>query len=220
VAFGQLRLLLERFELPAELPYQVVQAVEVDLQPGQLAFGPLPAAAMLGDAGGLLHELPPLLRPGLEHVVQMALADDGVERPAHAGVREQLLDVEQPARTPAQAVLAVAAPVEGPADLDLGGGQGDQAGRVVDDHLHLGQAEGLAGGAAGEDHVGHLGASQRVWTLFAQHPRDGVGDVRLPRAVRTDDDGHAGGELEDGLVRERFETAHAERTKEHLGFEA
>src|SRR5688500_16415292 len=63
----------------------------------------------------------------------------------------------------------------------------------------------------GEDHVLGLLAAQQLEALFAQHPTDGVGDVRFPGTVRTDDRGDALGrrgrrqEVQFGLFRERFE---------------
>ena len=54
--------------------------------------------AVLQDAGGLLDDEAPLLGLGVEHGVDLALADDHVLLAADAGVGEQLLDVEQPAR--------------------------------------------------------------------------------------------------------------------------
>src|SRR5439155_18147961 len=114
------------------------------------------AAAVLGDAGRLLDELPAVLRPRLEYLVQPTLADDGVQRPADARVRQDLLDVQQPAWAAAQPVLALTRSEDGPADLDLGRRNVDQAGGVVDDQLHLGHPELRPGRAPREDHVGHL----------------------------------------------------------------
>ena len=43
---------------------------------------------------------------------------------------------------------------------------------------------GGAAGRAGEDHVLHLAAAQRLRALLAEHPGDGVDDVGLAGAVR------------------------------------
>jgi len=183
VAASQFGLLLKGLELALQLGGDVVQPEEVLFETGQLTLGPLPAPAVLGDAGGLLDELPPLLGPGGQDVLQVALRDDGVEGAAEPAVGQQLLDVEQPARAPAEAVLALSGPEDGPAALDLGGGHGDQAGGVVDDQLHLRQPERGPPGAPGEDHVAHLGAPQRSNALLAQHPGERIGDVRLAGPV-------------------------------------
>src|SRR5205823_11700856 len=108
VPFGQLGLLLERLQPPAELARQILEAKQVALHPGQLPLRPLPATAVLRDPGRLLDELAPLLRPSRENLVQGALADDGMKRPSHARVGEQLLDVEKPAWPSAEPVLALA----------------------------------------------------------------------------------------------------------------
>ena len=52
-------------------------------------------------------------------------------------------------------------------------------------------AGGLAVACAGEDDVLHVDATQRSRRLLAEHPGDGVGDVRLSAAVRAHDGGNA-----------------------------
>ncbi len=214
---GHLRLLLERLELAAELGQHVLQAQEILVQPRQLALGPLLAATVLGDAGRLLDVPAPVLRAGLQDLLELALADDRVQRAADARLAQQLLDVEEAHDLAADPVLALARAEDRPAHLDLRHGHGDHAGRVVDHELHLGHAEGGAGRGSGEDHVGHLAAAERAGALFTEHPADRVHEVRLAGSVRTHDHGDAGGELENGLVRERLEAADRERAKEHPG---
>ena len=75
---------------------------------------------MLQDAGGLLDERPPILGPGAEHRVELALPDDDVQFTPYPAVAEQLLDVEQPARRPVHRVLALAAAIHEAADRHLG----------------------------------------------------------------------------------------------------
>ena len=65
---------------------------------GEPALGLLLAAPVLQDAGRLLDDQPPVLGPGVEHRVDLALGDDHVLLAADAGVGQELLDVEQPAR--------------------------------------------------------------------------------------------------------------------------
>src|SRR5581483_6385731 len=70
-------------------------------------------------------------------------------------------------------------------DIDLGGGV--EVGAAVDVGIDergrdLGHAGGLAVAGAGEDHVFHAGAAQRLGRLLTQDPGDGVRDVRLAAA--------------------------------------
>ena len=75
----------------------------------------------------------------------------------------------------------------------------------------LGHAGGLALARAGKDHVGHVRAAQALGALLAQHPADGVGDVRFAATVRTNDGRNAvTGELEFGAVAKRFEAQNLE----------
>ena len=92
---------------------------------------------------------------------------------------------------------------------------GRMPGRVVDREGDLGAAERGALGGAGEDDVVHLLAADRAGRLRAEHPGDGVDDVRLARPVGTDHDGDARLELQRRRVGERLETLEGERLQEH-----
>ena len=132
VAAGGVGLALERPELAAHLAQEVAEAGEVALGGGEAALGLLLALAVLQDAGRLLDDEAALLGPGVEHRVDLALADDHVLLAADAGVGEQLLDVEQPARHAVDGVLAVAGAEQRAGDRDLGELDRQQARRVVD----------------------------------------------------------------------------------------
>ena len=119
VAPRRLRLALERAQLAAHLAQQVLQAQQVGLGGVEPALGLLLALAVLEDAGRLLDDRPPLLGPGVEHGVDLALADDHVLLAADAGVGEQLLHVEQPARHAVDRVLALAAAEQDAGERDL-----------------------------------------------------------------------------------------------------
>ena len=156
VAAGGVGLPLERSQLAPHLAEEVAEAGEVALGGGEAALGLLLALAELQDAGGLLDDEAPLLGPGVEHRVDLALADDDVLLAADAGVGQQLLDVEQAARHAVDGVLAVARAEQRAGDRDLGEVDGQQPGRVVDRERHLGPTERGPLGRAGEDDVVHL----------------------------------------------------------------
>ena len=132
VAPGGVGLALERAELAAHLAQEVAEPGEVALGGGEAALGLLLALAVLQDPGGLLDDQAALLGPGVEHGVDLALADDHVLLAADARVGEQLLDVEQPARHAVDGVLAVAGAEQRAGDRDLGEVDRQQAGGVVD----------------------------------------------------------------------------------------
>ena len=168
-------------------------------------------------AGRLLDDGPPVLGTGVEHGVELALADDHVLLAAHARVAQQLLDVEQPARRPVDGVLAVARAEERAGDGDLGQVDRQLARRVVDGQRHLGPAQLGPRRGPGEDDVLHLGRAQRARPLGAEHPGHGVDHVGLAAPVGPDDHGDARLELQHGRVREGLEPLHAERLQEHRG---
>ena len=73
---------------------------------------------------------------------------------------------------------------------------------VAERHRHLGHAHRFAPVGAGENHVGHFAAAQRLGRLFAEHPADGIGDIGFAAAVGADDGGDAGLKIQRGFVRE------------------
>ena len=117
---GRLGLAFERAQLAANLAEQVLEAQQVGLGGVEAALGLLLALAVLEDAGGLLDDRPAILGAGVEHGVDLALADDDVLLAADPGVGQQLLDVEQAARHAVDGVLAVAAAEQRARDGDLG----------------------------------------------------------------------------------------------------
>ncbi len=78
VGAGGCRLALQGPDLPSHLAHEVAQALEVLGGRGQAALGPFAPAAVLQDAGRLLNDGPPVLRPRVQHRVELALADDHV----------------------------------------------------------------------------------------------------------------------------------------------
>jgi hypothetical protein len=184
---GHLGLPAQRLELAAQLGGEVGEPVQVDLRRLQLAQRLLLALAVLEDAGRLLDEAAAVLRLRVQDRVELALTDDHVHLPADAGVREQFLDVQQPARVAVDLVLALARAEHAPGDRDLGVLDRQGAVGVVDRERDLGPPQRRPAGRAGEDHVLHLAAAQGLGSLLAEHPGDGVDDVGLAGAVRAHD---------------------------------
>ena len=213
---GDLGLMPERLQLPADLARQVAQPGEVRLHRVQLAEGLLLAAAVLQDAGGLLDEAAPVLRARVEHRVQLALADDHVHLAAETRVAQQLLHVEQPAG--GLPLIAYSLPplrnsVREIVTSEYSIGSAPSELSIVE--LHLGAPERTARGGAGEDDVLHLAAAQRLGALLAHHPGERVDDVRLAGAVRADDAGDARLEGEGRRLRERLEALERQALQIH-----
>jgi len=88
--------------------------------------------------------------------------------------------------------------------------------KAAEPQPHFGGGRRLPRVAAAEDHVFHLVAAQALRALLAHHPRDGIGDIALAAAVRTDDRGHALIEGELGPIGERFEAVDFEALQAHV----
>jgi hypothetical protein len=136
---------------------------QVGLGGGEAALGLLLALAVLEDAGGLLDDEAALLGAGVEHGVDLALADDDVLLAADAGVGEQLLDVEQAARHAVDGVLAVAGAEQVRVIVTSVNSIGSRPEELSMVSAHLGPTERGPLGGAGEDDVVHLlGAHRRA----------------------------------------------------------
>ncbi|HEX6657881.1 MAG TPA: AAA family ATPase [Ilumatobacter sp.] len=220
VASGGLGLAFEWSQLAADLAQQILDAQQVGLGRVEAALGLLLAAPVLEDAGSLLDDRPAVLGSSVEHGVDLPLADDHVLLAADAGVAQQLLHVEQAARDTIDRVLALAAAEQDAADRDLVELDGQQPGRVVDGEADLGPAERRARRSTGKDDVVHLLTADRLRGLGAEHPSDGVDDVRLARTVRSDDHGDAGLERHGRRVGERLEALEGETLEEHGDIES
>ena len=220
VTLGGLGLTLEGAQLAADLADEVLQAQQVGLGGIEATLGLLLALAELEDARGLFDDRSTFLGPGVENGIDLPLAHDHVLLPAHAGIRQQFLDVEQPARDPVDGVLAVAGAEQDAGDGHLVELDRQQTGGVVEGQADLGASEGRALRRAGEDHVVHLLRPDGLGGLRAEHPGDCVDDIGLAGAVGADDHRHPGLERHLGGVGERLEALEGETLQEHGGTES
>jgi hypothetical protein len=150
-------------------------------------------------------------------VVQLVLVHHRVGARIGAGPGEEVEDVAQARRILVEEVFALACAVEPAADRDLGPRHGEDA-VVAEDQLDLGEADRPARRGAVEDQVLHALAAERLRALLTERPADRFRDVALAASVRPDDRGNAGGDLEDGLLRERFEAVQRDGFEAHEVF--
>ena len=142
---------------------------------------------MFEDTGGLFDEAAPLLGRGRQDRVELALANNDVHLAAHARVRQQLLNVQEPHGRAVDGILRAATAKQGAADRHLGILDVEQTVGVVDRQVHLGAPQRSAPRCPREDNVRHLPAAQRAGTLLAHDPGERVDDVGFTRPVGADD---------------------------------
>ena len=211
--------------LRADAPQAAFHFVDDVGQPQQVLLDPLqpPQGFDLleleaADAGRLLEDHAAVLGRRLQQHVDLALLDDAIGLRAQARAGQQVANVAQAAGIAIDQVLALAAAVDAAGDVHLRRIDGQQAVGVVERERDLGGVHRPAGGRAVEDDVGHFLAAEALDALLAQHPLDGIDDVRLARTVRPDDDGDARREFQPRLVGEAFEAGEFQRLEhERMG---
>ena len=79
----------------------------------------------------------------------------------------------------------------------------------------LGKVAGRTLVGAREDHIVHLGAAHLAGVAFAHHPAQTFDNIRLATAVRADNPGQAGIDLDLRAFGKGLETRHLEAAENH-----
>ena len=193
---------LERAQARLQLGAQVLQLHAVGVDLGQAALGLGALEPQGDDARGVLEEAAALLRPRAERGVDQPLPDDGVALPERRGERQHVAQAHAGA---VEQVVRLAVAEDAASDGHLAELEGQRAAGVVEGEADLGHAERGAAAAAGEDDVLAALAAQGDVALLAERPAHRLAEVRLAAAVRPDDRGQAGREVEDGAGGEALE---------------
>lgn len=212
---GHGRLSAQRFQLPPQFVRQILDAGQVGPHRVQFPQRLLLPLAVLQHACGFLDERAPPHRIGMEYGVQLALPHDDVHLPADTGVREQFLDVEEPAGVAVDLVFAAAVAEHDPSDRHFGVFDGQRTIRIVDGQRHFGASERRPPGGAGEDHVFHLAAAQGFGSLLTHDPGERIHHIGLAGTVGTDDTGDPRFEPQGRGGGERFETTQGQGLEMH-----
>ena len=218
VTLRLLRLKLDPVKLPLHLPEDVVDPQEI--LPGlfHLPLRRLPAALESARARRLFDDATAVLRLGVHQLLDTSLPDDGVRLVADTRPREQLDDLTQAAGHPVDGIFRLAGAKDPPGHGDLGESAVVGGGRVVGVVQQRGDLRHADGGqllAAAEDDVLHGLAAEVPGALLAHGPTQRVDDVGFSATVGPHDGGDVGGEVEDGLVRERLEPGNFQSLQPH-----
>ena len=179
VSAGALCLARERPQLALHLGGDVLHAREMLVHALELARAFRLALLVLEHARRLLDERAAVLGLGLQDGIQVALADDGMRAGAQTGVVQDVEDVHAAGGGAVDQVLALARAVHAARDGDLGVVDGQRAVGVVEHEVDLGEPDAFARRRSGEDDVLHRLAAQVLGVALAEHPQNGVGDVRF-----------------------------------------
>ena len=190
-----------------------VEPQQVRLRRLQLPQRLLLLRLVFGDARRFLENRAPILRPRREDHVDLPLLHDRVGRAADARIHEELVDVLQPARRLVQQILRAAIAENAARDRHLMPVEPELLLAFGKGHRNLRHADRRARIGAGENHVRHFAAAQRLGRLLAEHPAHRVEHVGFAAAVRPDHAGHAAVEVHHRLRREGLEA------EEFEGFE-
>jgi hypothetical protein len=205
----------QRANLRRDLGDQVLEAGQVLLRALEAPLRRLPPVLVAADAGRLLEHLAPLLRAIGQDRVDHALLDDRVRVRTEARVAADVEDVTEAGGLPVQLVVAAALAEDDATDLDLTLRHGQDLLVVVELQRHLRPRKLPSLRRALEDGLLHLRAADGRGALLAQHPADGVTDVRLAAAVRPDNRRDAIVKGEFRAIREGLEPLERKATKLH-----
>ena len=203
----------ERPEPLLDLVLEVARALDVDRHTRELQLRPVPAPLEAPQPGGLFDKEPALLGLRAEDLLDAALADDRAHLAAEADVREQLHEIRPADRGAVDEVLPLPSAVQAPHERDLRERQLlERAVLVVEQQLDLAVLRRRTVLPACEQNVVRLLGPQLARRQAPRGPEQRIRDVRLPRAVRPDDHGHAA--LQPNLhgLGERLEAAQLDRS--------
>ena len=166
----------------------------------------------------LFDEGPQILGLALNNARDHPLLNHRIGTRAQPGAVETAGDVLAPAFGPVEEIVRL--PVAG--DLAthrqlriLGVGARRRAVGVIEDQLHGGASQRLAGGRAAEYHIGHVVAAQVFRRALAQHPPHRVDNIRLSATIRPDDADQIAGQGDSGGIDERLETGELDSLQAH-----
>ena len=214
-AAGLPGLALEGADLALHLLDDVGDAEKIRLGVLEFAEGLFLLRLVLRDAGGLFEDGATVLGTAVEQLRRATLLHDGVGAAPDTGVHEETVDVLQAAGGAVDEVLGLAVAEDAAGDADFIPLHAQLLFTLGEGHRDLGHIVGLTGIGAVENDIGHFTAAKGLGRLLAEHPADGVQNVRFTASVRTDDGGHPAVEAEDRLGGEGFEADQLEGLEIH-----
>ncbi len=212
VPAGLARLPLQPGKLRFQLPAQVFGTRQVRLRGPQLQLRLVPAGVQAGDPRRFLQHRPAVFGFGTDQRADATLTDHRRSPRARRQVGEQRLHVTRPHVPPVDPIGAAGPALDAADDLQfrlLVERRRRGAFGLVQRQRDLGDVAGRPAGGTGEDHVLHLTAAQAAGARLAHRPAQGFDDVGFAAAVRADDAGQAGIDLDRGRLGEAFESGDA-----------
>ena len=164
---------------------------------------------MPADSGNFLEQGATLLGPQRQRLIDHPLADEQERVVGEVCRVEQIDQVLEPDALAVEQVVALAGAIQAPPELEHRVVDGQQAVRIVQHERDVGHAQRGSLFGACEDHVLRLAGPQRP-PLLAEGPAQGIGQIRLAGAVRTDDRADARPELDHRAFGKRFEALQAQ----------
>ena len=205
----------QRLQLQLQFGDLIADAHQVILGTLQFALGLLLAVAVFGNTGSLLKDLPAVGTLQGQDLINTALANVGIAFLAKARIHKHFVDVPQAGRLLVDIVFRVTGAVIPAGDHYLVGIVWQCPVGIIQGQGGLRKTHGGPLLGAAEDHILHLGATERFAALLAHNPKDGIGNIRFAGTVGTDNGGDIVAKADQGLVREGFEALHFQALKIH-----
>ena len=200
-----------RFQRPDaafQFRQNVAQAKQIFFGGGKALVGVVAAVTEMGNPGGFFEHIAAFAGFGRYHFGDFALPDNRIAVAAETCVHKQFVNIAKPRVLAVDEIFTFARTVIATGDGNFVGVFRQRAVAVIKAERYLGKAFGFSKIRPHKNDIFHFRAAQIFRGLLTEHPADGVGNVALAAAVRTDDRGDAFVKFQDGFIRKGFKPLH------------
>ena len=162
----------------------------------------------MGNPGGFFEHIAAFAGFGGNHFGDFALPDNRIAVTPETCVHKQFVYVAKPRIFTVNKIFTFARTIIPAGNRNFVGVFRQRAVAVVKTERYLGKAFGFSKIRPHKNDIFHFRAAQIFRRLLTEYPADGVGNVALAAAVRTDDRGDAFVKFQDGFIRKGFKPLH------------
>ena len=184
---GALRLPFKLAHARADLRQDVAHAIKIAARLVQFLQRLFAFVAIHRDAGRFFKERAAFVGTQRQRLIDQALADDGVGAARQAGLGQQLTYIAQTDFAAVEQIFIFAVTIGASTDNHFAEFNREETVGVIEGEIGLSHACARTAITPSENEVFCLPGAQHREDLFAQHPAQRIGDIRLAGTVWSDD---------------------------------